>query len=114
MTIGTIKCVGKRDKKRRDARMKLLKRCEGADLLVGKEDFSSWTNKPAREWVCARVKEVQEGRHIDLMCYCKTHDLEQDKFGRGWFHKMRAEEVANCNAVKLSELILNLANSRNL
>ena len=53
MTIGTIRCVGKEDKKRREARMKLLKRCEGADLLVGKEDFSSWTNKPAREWVCA-------------------------------------------------------------
>jgi len=29
-------------------------------------------------------------------------------------NKMREEEVANCNAVKLSELILNLANSRNL
>ena len=83
MTIGTIKCVGKRDKKRREARMKLLKRCEGADLLVGKEDFSSWTNKPAREWVCARVKEVKEGKHIDLMCYCDTHNLDHPKYGKG-------------------------------
>ena len=111
MTIGTIRCVGKNDMKRRDARMKLLKRCEGADLLVGKEDFSSWSNKPAREWVCARVKEVQEGRHIDLMCYCQSHDLFQDKYGKGWLHIQREEEVANCKAVKLSELILNFANS---
>ena len=113
MTIGTVRCVGKRDSKRREARMKLLKRCEGADLLVD-TDFSSWTNKPAREWVLARVKEVQEGKHIDLMCYCQTHDLDQPKFGTGWFHKMRQEENANCKAVKLSELILNFANSRNL
>jgi|TARA_Y100000114_G_scaffold130225_1_gene127978 hypothetical protein len=113
MTIGSIRCVGKRDKKRREARMKLLKRCEGADLLVD-TDFSSWTNKPAREWVCARVKEVQEGRHIDLMCYCETHDLDQSKYGRGWMHKMREQEVANCKAVKLSELILNFAISGNL
>jgi len=48
------------------------------------------------------------------MCYCQTHDLEQPKFSKGWLHKMRQEEVANCKAVKLSELILNFANSRNL
>ena len=111
MTIGSIRCVGKRDKKRSDARMKLLKRCEGADLLVGKEDFSSWSNKPAREWVCARVKELKDGKNIDLMCYCQSHELDKPKYGAGWLHKMREEEVANCKAVKLSELIFNFANS---
>ena len=113
MTIGSIRCCGKRDKKRREARMKLLKRCEGADLLVD-TDFSSWTNKPAREWVCARVKEVKEGKHIDLMCYCETHDLDQPKYSKGFLHSLREKEVANCKAVKLSELILNFAISGNL
>ena len=113
MAIGTIRCCGKDDKKRKNARMKLLKRCEGADLLVD-TDFSSWTNKPAKEWVLARVKEVQEGKHIALMCYCTTHDLENPKYARGWLHQMRTEQVKKCRAVKLSELILNFANSRNL
>ena len=48
------------------------------------------------------------------MCYCETHDLDQSKYGRGWMHKMREQEVANCKAVKLSELILNFAISGNL
>ncbi len=113
MAIGTIRCCGKEDKKRKEARMKLLKRCEGADLLVD-TDFSSWTNKPAREWVCARVKEVKEGKHIDLMCYCHTHNLDHPKYGRGWLHEMRVKEVEKCKAVKLSELILNFAISGNL
>jgi len=45
------------------------------------------------------------------MCYCQSHDLEKSKYGRGWLHKQREEEVANCKAVKLSELIFNFANS---
>ena len=109
--LGTIENIGKTDSKRKDAREKNLKRCEGADLLakqgVSMVEFSSWSNKPAREWVCARVNELKAGKNIDLRCECQTHDLNQTKFNpNGWLHKMRIEEVKNCSGVKLKELIL--------
>lgn len=107
---GKINHIGKNDQKQRTARYKRLvhsgifrDKSTSQKRIDCQGDFNEWTNAPAKDWIKARVKELNEGRSINLSCDCCETTEEE---------KLRSKNVhlnENCYAKQLIELIEFLA-----
>tara|TARA_Y100001968_G_C19262917_1_gene670197 strand:+ start:406 stop:756 length:351 start_codon:yes stop_codon:yes gene_type:complete len=72
-----IRHIGKKDKKNKTSRYKRLVNSgifRDNDTRFKKidcnGDFVNWTNQPAKDWIMARVKEINDGRYLDISCDC--------------------------------------------
>ncbi len=111
--VGKIRHIGKEDSKAKYSRYKRLvnsgifrDKKTTQKVIDCKGDFISWTNKQAKEWMMARVKELNDDRDIDISCDCCTTTDENilDKVTN-----------QNCFATEIIEIIraLSIENSIN-
>ena len=115
---GSIRHIGKKDSGDKGFRYKRLvnsgifRNRDTRDKLIDcRGEFETWTNEPAKDWINARVKELHEGRNINISCDCcdttNPETVQQIKDGttEGFF---KPEYDERCCGQEIVNLIIRL------